>query len=81
MAGLELFMQVSASGHMAPAIESRLYFTGDIDRLAGLMGFAAVVQAESDTMFSQLLATSQGKYGSAETVVAKLVAGTFPNDA
>jgi hypothetical protein len=64
-------------------IESLLWAAsrGDVDRLAGLVGFAPDVQAEADTMFSQLPATSQGQYGSAEKVVATLLAGSFPKDA
>jgi len=73
------------SVHATPkaTIESVLWAAsrGDVDHLADLVGFDASVQAEADTMFSQLPAASQEEYGNAEKVVATLLAGTFPKDA
>jgi hypothetical protein len=73
------------SGHATPkaTIQSVLWAAsrGYVDRLAELVGFAPEVEAEADTMFSQLPAASQQEYGSAEKVVATLLAGSFPKDA
>jgi hypothetical protein len=72
-------------GHATPkaTIESVLWAAsrGDVDRLADLMGFAPGVRAAADTMFSRLPATSQHEYGTAEKVVATLLAGSFPKEA
>jgi hypothetical protein len=65
------------------AIESVLWAAsrGDVDRLAGLLGFSPDVRAQADAMYSRLPSASQQEYGSAERVVATLLAGSFPKDA
>jgi hypothetical protein len=73
------------SGRRTPqaTIESVLWAAsrGEVDRLAELLGFTPDVEAEADTMFSRLPAASKQEYGSAEKVVATLLAGSFPKDA
>ncbi len=54
---------------------------GDVDSLAGLVGFAPDVRAQADALFARLPPTSQQEYGSPEKVVATLLAGNFPKDA
>jgi hypothetical protein len=54
---------------------------GDVDRLAGLVGFSPDVRERAEALFSKLPPASQQEYGSPEKVVATLLAGTFPKDA
>jgi hypothetical protein len=54
---------------------------GDVDTLAGLIGFAPDVRREAEAMFESLPAQARADYGSPEKVVATLLSGTFPKDA
>ncbi|HEY1793597.1 MAG TPA: hypothetical protein VGG34_11815 [Opitutaceae bacterium] len=54
---------------------------GDVERLASLIGFSESGQAKAAGLYSQLPAASQQDYGSAEKVVATMIAGSFPKDA
>jgi hypothetical protein len=78
-------MDWTYAGNQTPraAIESVLWAAshGDVDKLAGLLGFSPEVRAQADAMYSSLPAASQQEYGSTEKVVATLLAGNFPKDA
>jgi hypothetical protein len=65
------------------AFESVLWAAshGEVDRLAGLLDFGAEAHSTADALFEQLPAVAQGEYGSAQKVIATLVAGNFPKDA
>jgi hypothetical protein len=54
---------------------------GDIDDLAGLIGFAPEVRGRVEAVFESLPAQSRLEYGSPERVVATFISGTFPKDA
>ena len=54
---------------------------GDVDRLASLLTFGPDERAQAEAMFSQLPPEAQANYGSAQKVVATLLAGNFPKDA
>jgi hypothetical protein len=75
----------SNAGRETPraAIESVLWAAsrGDVDHLAGLLGFQPDVREQVDAMFSKLPEASQRSFGSAETVIATMLAGNFPKDA
>jgi hypothetical protein len=64
-------------------IESVLWAAshGDVERLAGLLGFTDEARTKAESLFSQLPAASRQEYGSPESVVATLLAGSFPKDA
>jgi hypothetical protein len=54
---------------------------GDIDNLAGLIGFAPDVRARVEALFESLPPQARREYGTPEKVVATLISGTFPKDA
>jgi hypothetical protein len=49
--------------------------------LAALLGFAPEVREQVDAMFARLPEASQKEFGSAENVIATMLAGSFPKDA
>jgi hypothetical protein len=53
----------------------------DVDRLAGLLDFAAGAGAVADALYANLPPAARQEYGSAQKVVATLLAGSFPKDA
>ncbi len=53
----------------------------DVDRLAGLLDFAAGAGPVAATLFNSLPPATQEEYGNAQKVVATLLAGSFPKDA
>jgi hypothetical protein len=65
------------------AIESVLWAAsrGDVEHLAALLGFKPDVREQVDAMFSKLPEASQRSFGSAEAVIATMLAGNFPKDA
>jgi hypothetical protein len=75
----------SNAGRLTPraAIESVLWAAsrGDVDHLAALLGFQPEVREQVDAMFAKLPEASQREFGSAENVIATMLAGSFPKDA
>ncbi len=75
----------SYSGRLDPksTLESVLWAAsrGELDPLAGLLGFTPDVRERADALFAQLPLVSQQEYGSPERVLATLIAGSFPKDA
>ena len=73
------------AGRLTPraAIESVLWAAsrGDVDHLAALLGFQPEVWEQVDAMFAKLPEASQRDFGSAENVIATMLAGSFPKDA
>jgi hypothetical protein len=73
------------AGRLTPraAIESVLWAAshGDVDHLAALLGFQPDVREQVDAMFAKLPEASQRDFGSAENVIATMLAGSFPKDA
>jgi hypothetical protein len=65
------------------AIESVLWSAerGDVEQLTSLLGFSEANRERVDALFSRLPPAMQQEYGSAERVVATLMAGSFPKDA
>lgn len=63
-------------------IESVLWAAsrGDVESLAGLLGFAPELRPRAEALFAQLPPASQQEYGTPEKVVATLLAGSFPKD-
>ncbi len=54
---------------------------GDVDRLAGLLDFSAEARAGAEAIFERLPPAARQQYGSADRVIATLLAGGFPKDA
>jgi hypothetical protein len=54
---------------------------GDVDRLAGLIGFNPEVRTQAEALYARLPLAAQAEYGSPENVVATLLSGNFPKDA
>jgi hypothetical protein len=73
------------AGRLTPraAIESVLWAAsrGDVDHLAALLGFQPEVREQVDAMFAKLPEASQRDFGTAENVIATMLAGSFPKDA
>jgi hypothetical protein len=65
------------------AIESVLWAAsrGDVEHLAALLGFKPDVREQVDAMYAKLPEASQRNFGSAEAVIATMLAGNFPKDA
>jgi hypothetical protein len=53
----------------------------DVDRLAGLLDFAEGAGPVADALFANLPPAARQEYGSAQKVIATLLAGNFPKDA
>jgi len=75
----------SYAGRASPssAFESVLWTAshGDVDHLAGLLDFAADARTRAEALFARLPPDAQQQYGSAQKVIATLLAGSFPKDA
>ncbi len=73
------------SGRESPrgSFESVLWAAShaDVDRLAGLLDFAAGAGPVADALFANLPPAARQEYGSAQKVIATLLAGNFPKDA
>ncbi len=73
------------AGRLTPraAIESVLWAAsrGEVDHLAALLGFLPEVREQADAMFAKLPEASQREFGSAENVIATMLAGSFPKEA
>ncbi len=54
---------------------------GDVDRLASLLDFATDARTRAEALFDRLPPAAQQQYGSAQKVIAMLLAGSFPKDA
>jgi hypothetical protein len=54
---------------------------GDVDVLAGLIGFSPEIRPQVEAVFEHLPAQAKLEYGSPEKVVATLISGTFPKNA
>jgi hypothetical protein len=73
------------SGRESPrgSFESVLWAAShaDVDRLAGLLDFAEGAGPVADALFANLPPGARQEYGSAQNVIATLLAGNFPKDA
>ncbi len=83
--GRTLAAEWTYSGRESPrgSFESVLWAAShaDVERLAGLIDFAAGAGPVADALFANLPPAARQEYGSAQKVVATLVAGSFPKDA
>jgi len=64
------------------AIESFLWAStsGDIDKIAGLIGFQPAAKEKAQALFDQLPDSAKTEYGTPEKIVATMIAASMPTD-
>jgi len=64
------------------AMESFLWASesGDIDKIAGLIGFQPAAKEKAQALFDQLPDTAKTEYGTPEKIVATMIAASMPTD-